>query len=186
VKTRYGIRHPELTELLVSWGEPRYRARQVAAAMPAGLPRRVALAHVLFKTIGVLLVLPFLPYFETFVAGTADTAMRQIANAHTFFNLGIALLFLPFTTPLARLVTYLIPERPEIETPGQPKYLDPHVLDTPALALGQALDTLPPHIVVYAVQPLRADYSPGLSEPVQAAIPTLCEQILSDLLTPTA
>lgn len=55
-----------------------------------------------------------------------------------------------------------------------------------ALALGQALGTLPPDIVVYAVQPLRADYSPGLSEPVQAAIPTLCEQILSDLLTPTA
>ena len=27
--TRYGIRHPELTELLVSWGEPRYRADQV-------------------------------------------------------------------------------------------------------------------------------------------------------------
>jgi len=55
-----------------------------------------------------------------------------------------------------------------------------------ALALGRALGTLPPDIVVYAVQPLRADYSPGLSEPVQAAIPTLCEQILSDLLTPTA
>ncbi|OGO49904.1 MAG: hypothetical protein A2Z30_08195 [Chloroflexi bacterium RBG_16_64_43] len=55
-----------------------------------------------------------------------------------------------------------------------------------ALALGQALDTLPPDIVVYAVQPLRADFSPGLSEPVQGAIPTLCERILSDLLTLTA
>jgi phosphate:Na+ symporter len=100
--------------------------------------RRVALAHILFKTIGIAVVLPFLSYFETAVAATADTTMRQIANAHTFFNLGIALLFLPLTTPFARLITRLVPERPEIETPGQPKYLDPHVLDTPALALGQA------------------------------------------------
>ena len=100
--------------------------------------RRVALAHGLFKTVGVVLLLPFLDHFETLVAATATTPMRQIANAHTFFNLGIALLFLPFTTPLARLVTYLVPDRPELEKPGQPKHLDPHVLDTPALALGQA------------------------------------------------
>jgi len=100
--------------------------------------RRVALAHILFKTLGVILMLPFLGSFESMIAVTSSTTMRQIANAHTFFNVGIALLFLPFTTPLARLVTYLVPERLEIETPGQPKYLDPHVLDTPALALGQA------------------------------------------------
>ncbi len=99
--------------------------------------RRVALAHGLFKTVGVVLLLPFLNHFETLVAATATTPMRQIANAHTFFNLGIALLFLPFITPLARCITYLIPDRPEMEEPGQPKYLDPHVLDTPALALGQ-------------------------------------------------
>jgi len=55
-----------------------------------------------------------------------------------------------------------------------------------ALALGQALHTLPPHVVVYAVQPARVDFSPGLSEPLHAAIPRLCEQILADLLTPTA
>ena len=100
--------------------------------------RRVALAHSLFKILGVVLLLPFINHFETLVAATASTPMRQIANAHTFFNLGIALLFLPFTSVLAKLVTYLIPDRPELEEPGQPKYLDPRVLDTPALALGQA------------------------------------------------
>ncbi len=55
-----------------------------------------------------------------------------------------------------------------------------------ALALGHALDVLPPHLVVYAVQPERADYAPGLSEPLQAAIPRLCEQILADLRSPSA
>ncbi len=100
--------------------------------------RRVALAHLLFKSLGVIIVLPILGQFEAATEATADTIIRQIANAHTFFNVGIALVFIPFTVPLARLTAYLIPDRPEMEDPGQPKYLDPHVLDTPSLALAQA------------------------------------------------
>ena len=100
--------------------------------------KRVALAHLLFKVIGVILLLPFLDFFGTAVAETAIGVPRQIANAHTFFNIGIALLFLPFTGPLARLVSIMIPVRREVIDPGQSKYLDPHVLDSPSLALAQA------------------------------------------------
>jgi len=100
--------------------------------------RRVALAHILFKLLGVVLILPFLQPFESFIAQSSENIVRQIANAHTMFNLGIALLFLPFTVPFARLVAWLVPERPSLEESSRPKYLDPHVVDTPALALGQA------------------------------------------------
>lgn len=100
--------------------------------------RRVALAHILFKLFGVVLIFPFLSIFETFIDQTSDNIVRQIANAHTLFNLGIALLFLPFTGPFARFVAWLVPERPSLEERSRPKYLDPHVLDSPALALGQA------------------------------------------------
>lgn len=100
--------------------------------------KRVALAHLLFKVIGVMLLLPFLDYFGKAIAETATGIPRQIANAHTFFNIGIAFLFLPFTGPLARLVSILIPVRREVIDPGQSKYLDTHVLDSPSLALAQA------------------------------------------------
>jgi phosphate:Na+ symporter len=100
--------------------------------------KRVALAHILFKLSGVLLILPFLQPFESSVGQTSENIVRQIANAHTLFNLGIALLFLPFTGPFARMVAWLIPERSSVEESSRPKYLDPMVLDTPALALGQA------------------------------------------------
>jgi phosphate:Na+ symporter len=100
--------------------------------------KRVAWAHILFKVLGVLLIYPFLEPFEDLVLRTADDPLRQIANAHTFFNLGLAILFLPFASPLARLVTRMIPEKPMGEDPSQAKYLDPHVLDSPSLALGQA------------------------------------------------
>lgn len=100
--------------------------------------KRVALAHILFKLLGVLLVLPFLHLFEGYVGQTSENIVRQVANAHTLFNFGIALLFLPFTGPFARLVAWLIPEKPSLEEYSRPKYLDPLVLDSPALALGQA------------------------------------------------
>ena len=99
--------------------------------------RRVAWAHVLFKVVGVLLILPFLgPFQDLVMASTSDFA-RQIANVHTFFNIIMALVFLPFIGPVAHLITKLVPEQ-ETEKQFGPLYLDDHVLTTPALALGQA------------------------------------------------
>jgi phosphate:Na+ symporter len=99
--------------------------------------RRVAWAHVIFKVIGVLLMLPFLPLFERLVAGTGTELARQIANAHTLFNIIMAVCFLPFLGLFSKLLVKLVPESPEEKKFG-PKYLDDHVLGTPSLALGQA------------------------------------------------
>lgn len=99
--------------------------------------KRVAMAHVLFKVVGVLLVVPFLGPFTELVGSSSPDAARQVANAHTFFNIGIAVLFLPFTGPFTRLVTAILPPSFAPERFG-PKYLDPIVLASPPLALVQA------------------------------------------------
>lgn len=99
--------------------------------------RRVALAHVLFKVIGVIAVLPFLGLFTSLVGMSTEDVARQVANAHTFFNIGIAVFFLPFITPFTRLVTRLMPERDSSARFG-PRYLDPIMLTSPTLALVQA------------------------------------------------
>lgn len=65
----------------------------------------------------------------------ADTP-RQIANAHTMFNVGNACIFIWFTGPLARLASRLIPAKPEPEVISA-KYLDDLFLEQPALALDQ-------------------------------------------------
>jgi len=49
----------------------------------------------------------------------------------------MAVVFLPFIGPFSRLVVKLVPEEEEEKKVG-PRYLDEHVLGTPALALGQA------------------------------------------------
>jgi phosphate:Na+ symporter len=105
-----------------------------------GVPeaKRVALAHALFKVAGVVLVYPVLPWFENWVELSASNLTHQIANAHTLFNLGLAVVFLPFTVPFAAVVARLVKERPRADEWARPKYLDPLVLDVPSLALSQA------------------------------------------------
>jgi phosphate:Na+ symporter len=100
--------------------------------------KRVALAHVFFKVVGVLVFFPFGSLFVRLVEWSAGDLPRQIANAHTFFNAGITLLFLPFGPLVARVITSLVPDDRENEGIFRARYLDERMLDTPALALGQA------------------------------------------------
>ena len=99
--------------------------------------RRVAIAHAAFKVAGVVIFLPFGIVFADLVRGTSADLPRQIANAHTLFNVALALLFLPLAGIAADVITRLIPETTRSEEGAI--YLNPQVLDTPAVALGQAL-----------------------------------------------
>jgi len=100
--------------------------------------KRTAIAHVTFKLLGVLLLLPFLPYYEKFVATTATSIMRQCANAHTIFNVIITTLFLPLAGVLARTIEKAVPGRETVVEVG-PKHLERHLLNTPVLALQAAV-----------------------------------------------
>jgi len=83
------------------------------------------------------MVYPVLPLFLTLVGRAGGDLPRQIANAHTFFNILMAFCFLPFLGLVAKLLVKLVPESAEDKKFG-PKYLDDHVIGTPSLALSQA------------------------------------------------
>ena len=114
---------------------------------------RVATSHVLFKVFGVLIIVPFIGPFAKLVVAISPSPSegltgveaittvlpRQIANAHTLFNVGIAVLFLPFVSQFARLVYRLVQDRPIEETKEiQPKYLNELLIHMPSLALDAA------------------------------------------------
>lgn len=120
-----------------------------------GKPReavRASVAHVLFKIVGVLLVLPFLGPFTELVrtispaasglTASAQAAIvpHQIANAHTLFNVAISMLFLPFIPWIERFIVMLVPNKESVSDPGpiKPRYLDESLLGTASLALGLA------------------------------------------------
>lgn len=101
--------------------------------------KRVALAHALFKIFGITILIAWIPTFAHLVkgfSGEASTVERQIANAHTLFNVGIAFLFLPLLNPFNKLIHWILP------TPVKkhiPKFvLEKNLLKTPALALSAA------------------------------------------------
>jgi phosphate:Na+ symporter len=111
--------------------------------------RRVAVAHVMIKVIGVLIVFPFIneiaslvSRIDIYLAGHAGTLVLatsgKIALTHLLFNIFVAVLFLPFIGPGVRLVKKILPEKPEEKVVFGPKYLDESALDTPALAFAQA------------------------------------------------
>ena len=121
-----------------------------------GKPReavRVSIVHMLFNITGVLIFLPFIGPFVKLVVtispspaegltglqAVASVLPRQVANAHTIFNITAALLFLPLVTQFSRLVFWLVPDKPleEIEE-LQPKYLNEMLFHTPSLALDAA------------------------------------------------
>jgi phosphate:Na+ symporter len=121
-----------------------------------GKPRealRVSTVHVLFNVIGVLIFLPFIEPFAKLIVNISPSAPegvtgmqaaaavlpRQVANAHTIFNVTCAVIFLPFVTYFARLVYRLIPDKPiEEEKEIQPKFLSDMLFQTPSLALDAA------------------------------------------------
>jgi phosphate:Na+ symporter len=105
----------------------------------------------MFKVAGVLLIVWFIPPFADlvrYVSPAADPGLtgfdklaaetpRQIANAHTIFNISIALLFLPLTSLFARFCEWVVPDAPieEDRVIVTPKYLDETLIETPSLAL---------------------------------------------------
>ncbi|MFP4446304.1 MAG: Na/Pi cotransporter family protein [Desulfosudaceae bacterium] len=106
--------------------------------------KRVALAHILFKVIGVLLFIFWIPYFADlirYLSGfmNADTG-REIANAHTIFNVGMGVLFLPFTPLFAALIIKILPDRKGWIMTREPTtwYLDERRVDTPEIAINLA------------------------------------------------
>jgi len=114
-------------------------ATALAASMRSSSDaRRVAVAHIAFKVLGVSLVFPFIGPLANLVALTSLDPARQIANTHTFFNVAISALFLPFAPWAARVITALVPEEERGDNPYRTRYLDDRFLEQPALAIGQA------------------------------------------------
>jgi len=99
--------------------------------------KRLAIAQVLVNVLGVLAFLPFVPGYALLVETTARTLTRQIANAHSFFNVAVTLLLLPCVGGLVWLAKRLVPGR-EVRIDARPQFLAEELLNTPSIALDQA------------------------------------------------
>lgn len=100
--------------------------------------KRAALLHITMKIIGTVIFLIILRPVTDLVVMTAVEPARQIANAHTFFNIANTLIQLPFANLLIRFVTKVIPGE-DVHDKFELKYLDKRILETPSIAVGQII-----------------------------------------------
>jgi phosphate:Na+ symporter len=99
---------------------------------------RAAAGHTLFNVLGVAIWLPLIWLLTDWVSSIGGPIERQIANAHTIFNVLNAFLFILFVPQLARLVTRILPDRGDDEFVIAAKHLDRGLFATPELALAHA------------------------------------------------
>jgi len=115
--------------------------------------RRAAYAHILIKVIAVSIAITIFPWYIRFVEAvvrvnpdlavpngdvmTYPYVMRAIATSHSLFNIALTCLFLPFVSPLVRLLLRIAPDKP-VKEPARLTYLDVRMLDTPALGIEQS------------------------------------------------
>ncbi|HGM3507798.1 TPA: Na/Pi cotransporter family protein [Clostridioides difficile] len=104
--------------------------------------RRAAVMHLSFNVIGTIIFMLVLNKpISAIVAhfDPTDTA-RQIANAHTLFNLTNVIILLPFSKYIVKLANKLIPiKETESEIINNTKYLDERMFSTPSIALGNTV-----------------------------------------------
>lgn len=102
--------------------------------------KRAAVIHFLFNLIGTIIFMTILrvPVEAIVLKLSPNDVQRQIANAHTLFNLINVIIQLPFAGLLVKAANKLVPgEDEEIEVGV--KYLDPRIIETPSIALGQVM-----------------------------------------------
>ncbi len=118
--------------------------------------KQTAVAHFLFNAFGTayMLLLFFIPWNNKPVylalidwitpgnvfADVPENINRHIAMAHTMFNVFNVLLFLPLIGLIERVCRFLIPIRDESALKLQA--LEPHLLNTPSIAIEQAIRSL--------------------------------------------
>ncbi|MDQ0141054.1 Na/Pi cotransporter family protein [Cupriavidus necator] len=100
--------------------------------------KRVTLGNLLSRLLGCLIALPLLSQAEELLALVDQDPQRLIVNFHLLFNVGLAVLLLGATAPLARLCERVLPGRNTGDSQVTPRHLDTAALSTPALALSNA------------------------------------------------
>jgi phosphate:Na+ symporter len=101
--------------------------------------RRLPVGNLLTRMVGVAVALPLvIPIVDLLFRLDPDPA-RQAANLHTAFNLVLAIPFFIALPATARLLEWLLPDRPaDFQDPGAPLHLDDGALSAPHLALANA------------------------------------------------
>jgi phosphate:Na+ symporter len=99
--------------------------------------RRAAAGNLATRLAGAVVAMPLIPWIGPALVHVEPDLPRAVADFHAGFNATIALAFLPFLTPFARLLERILPN-PVHADPSRPIHLDQSAIGSPSIALGHA------------------------------------------------
>lgn len=108
----------------------------IATARSSASARRVTLGNLLVRTIGCVLAMPMAGVIADLLNGLPFLNAKLPVDFHLLFNISVALLAWPFSSPLSRLMARLVPDEPKSD--NGPRYLDEDALASPVMALSGA------------------------------------------------
>jgi phosphate:Na+ symporter len=115
-----------VTTLVIGWHHPH--------------TRRLAVANLMSKSLVAVIIIGLLPQFVLLLTWSSPILLRQVANAHTGFNLFKLILILPLVGVFSAIAGWLIPVKEQtVVDEADPLYLGPQSLDTGNLALSQSM-----------------------------------------------
>ncbi|TFG69864.1 MAG: Na/Pi cotransporter family protein, partial [Anaerolineales bacterium] len=109
----------------------------IASAGLSRAARQASIAQILINVAGVLIFLPFLSPFIHLVSRTSPSLPRQIANAHTLFNVIVSLMLFPFVRYIAKIAKWMAPELAD-NTTKVTAYIDYMQYKMPSVAITEA------------------------------------------------
>jgi len=109
------------------------------ASVPA---RRASIAQIIINVLGVVIFLPFVMPYASILERTSSSLPRQIANAHTIFNLAVSAILFPFVKPIVRLARLVVPDRVPSRVPRVTHFIDDRLRRVPSIAILEAAKEL--------------------------------------------
>ena len=97
--------------------------------------KRASYAQIFINFGGVIVFMPFIKPFASLIATTSPLLPRQIANAHTVFNVAISFLLLPLVKPITWLVKKTVRGTGEEKEKKVTKYIDERLISSPFVAV---------------------------------------------------
>ena len=110
----------------------------IASLSLSAKTRQASIAQILINVFGVLLFMPFISQYANLVAHTSHELPRQIANAHTIFNVVCSALLFPFVKQLSQVSGWLTPQGHATQKIKVTAFIDDMQLGVPAVALSEA------------------------------------------------
>ncbi|WP_455921003.1 Na/Pi cotransporter family protein [Pseudomonas putida] len=111
----------------------------ISTSMQNTAGRQVALGSLLYKLIGLLLIVPVLEPLAHWMDGLTYDPTNLVIGFHLLYNTVRCLLMLGTVGPMSRLCVWLLPERETANGAAKPRHLDLTALETPSLALANAV-----------------------------------------------